>query len=316
LTLRIVGELTEGSGTQIAFSAHENLWVTAAPVQFHVWRDQELLYSIPLAGHFGGNPSFSPDGRSLYVGARIFDLAQRRFLDLPSLDSALLAGLPAHSNARPDQFQITGSAWSDAGDALVINIEHRPPRDSRITAKYNGPWKRLLLLNGKTRELVATLLETSTSEEYTAIAINDQLIAAAALSVRVWSRANQSQLAELDGFNVAFRDLRFNSDGSMLAAAAWDGHVALWQTRGWQTAGVWAAHEGFARCVAFHPAQPALATGGGDTHLNVWQLTATPALGDSLDVGSKVVAVAFHPDGEGLTAALEDGRLVLCDYQA
>jgi WD40 repeat protein len=131
-----------------------------------------------------------------------------------------------------------------------------------------------------------------------------------------WSRADLARIAELEGFNVSFRDLRLSSDGWLLAAPAWDGHVATWDTRSWQRTGAWKAHEDYARCVAFHPRRPILATGGGDTTLKLWSSAAPGEMSESLNLAAKVEAACFWADGAGITAALEDGRLVLCSYEA
>ncbi|HSL70196.1 MAG TPA: hypothetical protein VK864_08125, partial [Longimicrobiales bacterium] len=70
MALRVIAEHTEGYGTAIAHSPREGVWATVAYSQFYLWRQENLLYSVPLAGHFGGSPQFSVDGETLYVGTR------------------------------------------------------------------------------------------------------------------------------------------------------------------------------------------------------------------------------------------------------
>ena len=314
MTLTIVGEFSEGYGRQIAFSARDDLWVTVETAQFHVWRSSERLYSIPLGGHSGGNPRFSRDGRWLFLGTRIFDLSQRSFVELPPLDSALVAEIDAQANPRADLFEISSTAWSPDGEDLVIYTQYRPPRLAGRDWKYTGPWKRVLLLKGQTRQYAATLLKTNTSEEYNALDVSDNFIAAGGLAVIIWHRGVGERAAVLEGSDVFFRDVRFNGEGSLLAGAAWDGKVTVWEARNWGVVASWVAHEDFARCLAFHPHQSLLASGGGDSNLNLWRISANAERVESLNVGAKVIALAFQPNGEGLAAALDDGRLLLCRY--
>lgn len=91
----------------------------------------------------------------------------------------------------------------------------------------------------------------------------------------------------------------------LLAAAAKDGTVQLWDALTGQKLVAWGAHQKGARSVAFHPTGGILATTGGDAMVRLWELPQldsdlpeAPALRAEMIGGAYIIPDAkFSPDG-------------------
>lgn len=312
MTLTRIAEHTDGYGTELAFSPDGHRWVSAGWGQFHVWDGNTLRYSVDLSGYSSGRVAFTADGRNLLVSPFVFDLEAQEALPLPPIENALIAGLDKSTTPRADLFEINGAAWSPEGDELIVYCQYRPPRGIGSVGSYTGPQKRLLVLDGRTRELMRILWEETSYLEYPTIAVSPEHIGAGGMPVLVWSRRGDRPATELNAHSTTIRDLAFSPDDARMASVAWDGLAIVWDTRSWQPAASWVAHEEYARAVAFHPTRQVLATGGGDTQLKLWDLTVPGRLLGAITLDGHVEGIAFHPQGEQLVAALDTGKLVVC----
>ena len=105
--------------------------------------------------------------------------------------------------------------------------------------------------------------------------------------------------AQLDDYVI---DLGWSADGSRLAAAASSGPVSVFATADGARTDL-PGHDDGANCLAWHPSQPLLATGGQDAKVKLWD-TATAQHTASAEVGGVWIEhLAWSPDGAKLAAA-------------
>jgi WD40 repeat protein len=103
------------------------------------------------------------------------------------------------------------------------------------------------------------------------------------------------------------RGLSVNADGTLLAVAAGDGSVRVFETTDLNELHTIQAHEGGALCAAFHPTKPVLVTGGKDGHLRTW--STGDAFRPVLAIPAHKAAIyqlAFDPDGTQVATAGRD----------
>jgi WD40 repeat protein len=106
--------------------------------------------------------------------------------------------------------------------------------------------------------------------------------------------------ATLDDYVI---DLGWSSDGALLAAASAAGPVSLFAAADGAKAAALPGHDDGTNCLAWHPSQPLLATGGQDGKVKFWdapssQHTASAELG-----GAWVEHLAWRPAGSAAQPA-------------
>lgn len=306
-SITVVAEYEETYADRLTFSPSGALWAAANSGEGHIWQGRERLVSFDLSGEMTGNIHFSQDEHHLYLSPLIYDLHARQFVDLPPVSRSLSAGLPVPSS---EPFNLQAAAWHPAGTMLAVYARWQPSRHIGASSGYSGPRKRLLLLDGPSRELRRVLREGSDESEYETLAFSSAFLAAGGMPTRVWEAREYQSAATVSGHTTTLRALCFNADSSRLATAGWDGQVNVWETTTWRSVSRWTAHDAFAGAVAFHPLQPWLATGGGDGQLKLWRIGPPPELLAALKTGGNPQAIAFHPGGTALLAALEDEHVV------
>ena len=70
-------------------------------------------------------------------------------------------------------------------------------------------------------------------------------------------------------------------------------------------------HDGAVRCVAYSPDGKALASGGTDDAIRLWEVSTSDSLGTLEGHGGDVNSVAFSPDGEWIASGSDDGTVRL-----
>jgi WD40 repeat protein len=107
-------------------------------------------------------------------------------------------------------------------------------------------------------------------------------------------------------------NLTFTPDSSMVAAAAFDGVVRLWdvQTGELLPDPIPAYTTGWVLGVCFDPSGKLLATGGADGVIKLWDVASRQLVGEPL-VGhsNRVMDLTFSPDGKVLASAGSDGTI-------
>jgi WD40 repeat protein len=108
------------------------------------------------------------------------------------------------------------------------------------------------------------------------------------------------------------KDVAFNADGTLLAAAGQDGRIVLWDVARRAERARLTGHDDPVRSVAFSPDGALLASGGLGGSVVLWDLRAgaapAPLAGRHR---ARVGGVAFSPDGATVASIGEDERILL-----
>lgn len=99
-----------------------------------------------------------------------------------------------------------------------------------------------------------------------------------------------------------FDHLAFHPKGKMMAGATPD-QLIVWKVEDRKTMWTQEAHVGPVRALAYSPDGERLVTGGLDRQVKVWDPTSGKLL-RTLDVEQRVVAIAFHPNGNELAVGM------------
>jgi WD40 repeat protein len=132
--------------------------------------------------------------------------------------------------------------------------------------------------------------------------------------VVLWDVASGRRQLTLPKHHEDVSCLSFSPDGTVLAAnhrqevRLWEippspaGQVRLKETLSGQ-------HEGSIRSLAFRPDGQALATGGADNRVVLWQLPSGQGSHPLIEHTGAVLALVFTPDGRTLVSGGEDGKV-------
>jgi WD40 repeat protein len=105
--------------------------------------------------------------------------------------------------------------------------------------------------------------------------------------------------AQLDDYVI---DLGWSADGTRLAAAASSGPVSLFATNDGARTDL-PGHDDGANCLAWHPSQPLLATGGQDAKVKLWDATTAQHTASAEAGGAWIELLTWSPDGAKLAVA-------------
>lgn len=294
LTLTRVANLTQGYGQHLAFSPDgEFLVASNGAGALYLWRNLQPWQTLSRPGELLHYPLVTADSQWILAAPAVFNLATQTWEELPALTSELTAGL---SEIPQGSFSSFSSIWSPDRQDLVVYTEYRPSRRLGDRADWQGPTKRLLLLQGKTRELQTVLWEGRASTGYRTLAINDRYIAAGAVSIRLWNRQTRQQVAELTQPSLVVRALDFNPTGTLLLGAGADRQVRLWETANGALVKGWKAHNDDIQALRFHPQRAILASGSGDRQLKLWTLEGQLLATETLEDGVEGLAFSFAGD--------------------
>jgi WD40 repeat protein len=107
----------------------------------------------------------------------------------------------------------------------------------------------------------------------------------------------------------------FSPDGQIIASAADDGTVRLWDKQGDPIGQPFQGHQGLVHSVAFSPDGQYLVSGGGDNTIRLWDKQGNLIGQPFQSYHGKVLSVAFSPDGQYIASGGDDKRVRLWDLK-
>jgi WD40 repeat protein len=316
-----------------AFGPRADLLVSASD-ELVVWEvaGQNQIATVPQPSWVTA-VAFHPNRRTIATG---HDDGRIRLWDLGGGKPVELAHHRQPISALA--FNAEGSSLASASEDRKIGVWDLPAgqlrrtltgHTDRIPALAWQPGTNLLLSAGwdttvriwdLTNGEPQMLLNTHSDQVYTlAFSPDGQLLAVAdsSGSVHVWSDVKQGkELHVLPGELEEIHTLTFSPDGSLLAVGGNDWVIHVWDPRAGRLVAGQAFHAGHLIDVSLGQ-PPLLASNGGGTALQVWDLssqTERPPAG----LVSKPLAVACSPDGRwiAVTNADPDSRLHIWDTQS
>ena len=141
-----------------------------------------------------------------------------------------------------------------------------------------------------------------------------------AIVERMLGAVSSPLATSVSGHTSAVYDLAYSRAGDLVASAAGDRTVRVWQT-GEESAEplkpvvTLTGFENFVTAVTFHPSKPLLAAASGDGTVRVWDITEvrSPRLVSTLKPadGSTVYMARFSPTGDQLATSSDNGTIAL-----
>jgi WD40 repeat protein/DNA-binding SARP family transcriptional activator len=140
--------------------------------------------------------------------------------------------------------------------------------------------------------------------------------------VHIWDTQSGHALDSLKAQVDMVHSVRFDPTGNLLASSGADGLVWLWQLnpsvefpsangRRGQAVKVLQGHGGDIRSVAFHPNGRLLASGGGDSLIQLWDVESGKSICSLRGHTDWVKSLAFSPDGRWLASGSADRTIRL-----
>jgi WD40 repeat protein len=248
----------------------------------------------PLGRDMFESVAWTPDGRTIIAASLFSDVI---FWNVDT--GQQIAALRAHAG------NLSDLAVSPDGRLLATASEDN-------TAKL---WDLGVFIESNAGEVV----------QYIESVVSDRGARAGVEAALLTKRISVSASATLQGHTGAIRQLAFSPDGRLLATAAADETVRLWEPATGQQLSVFHGHTGAVSCLAFAGDGRTLASGGNHAAIRLWDLQtgkARQAPNDGLEtrwrqegpksVTARVGGIAFAPLGETVRALAfsRDGRVL------
>jgi WD40 repeat protein len=135
-------------------------------------------------------------------------------------------------------------------------------------------------------------------------------------SIRIWDATTGAPVEVLDGHSDTVHGLAFNSDGSRLASAGWDGTVRIWNTEWWTGHVAFREHEGRVLSVAYHPTDDDIVlSAAADGTIRQWRASDGRELMLLAGHDGGVNHAVYSANGSQIASAGDDGTVRLWDAE-
>jgi WD40 repeat protein len=194
----------------------------------------------------------------------------------------------------PASYGIERVARSPDGVTVAVAIRRNRTRLRGATDDRIGPRGRLVLLRPGNGHFVAALLDDIDGREIGGLDVGATLVAAGHEEVlHVWDSATGAPEWR-DGADAFVDSVAVAPNQAAVAAGRGDGTVGL--STGAGAIRAWQAHDGPVRAVAWRADGGAIASGGDDAMVRVWDAESLELLGEA-EVPDEVDALRFDGDG-------------------
>ncbi len=150
-------------------------------------------------------------------------------------------------------------------------------------------------------------------------------------TIRLWHPGSGKVLRTLRGHGWDVRSVAFSRDGQFLVSGGMDGAIKIWN---WRTGELlhtlnrpspsdligslvswFDSSIGSLWSVAISPDGQALASGGSDQPIMLWNSSTGKLLRTLTEHSGTVLSVAFSPDGQTLASGGDDNTIRICNFQ-
>jgi WD40 repeat protein/tRNA A-37 threonylcarbamoyl transferase component Bud32 len=322
-----------GAGFRIELTAKLSRWKTfwargVVGQRMFDWEAGAVRQVRQIAGHRGGvwGLDFSPDGRQLASGG--WDGAVRLWR---TADGTAVGTLEERGgNVLSVAFSPDGVSVAATGSSEVVTLWQ--PRTGKLLRTIGGhhgylsslafsPDSELLITSGGDKTVCvwqaadgalverftpaggALTVAPSPSGRELAVGCGDRRI-------RIYS-ARGALLQVLEGHRDGPSSLAYSGDGSLLASAAGDNTVLVWDAASGALRHTLKGHQNTVRSLAVHPDGLVVASGSVDGEIRLWR-TADGALRQVIaGHGSGVLRLVFARNGDALASSAGDGAIAL-----
>jgi WD40 repeat protein len=296
-----------------------------------VW-DADTRASAALAGHPARRAAvdWSPDGATLAVAGfgdrtlRLWDAGTRQFRPLAGREGLLdpvVAWSPAGkllAAAAADGvlqvWEYPDGPWRSSlrgPDGQIHSLAWPPGGKTLAAARADGSVRLWDSITGKER----VFLEGRPGGAYAVSWSSDgeTLACGTGRGVEVWDLGGNKPLRELDQLTGPVHALAWSPDGRALAAADGfgGGQVQFWKAGPWDLERSPGGHERGVFAVAWSGDSGALASGGADAKVRLWDGRTGQALGTLEGHTAPVRSLSWRPRTRTLASAAEDGTVRL-----
>lgn len=245
------------------------------------------IWSQKLPEAYGISVNFHPDGKSLAATSRSLN-GNGRFQLL-----AVESGDELQSWSLPLRWPDTRVIFNPTGEFMAVGT---PDKGVRIW----NPQTRTEAMNLMTTNHAVLDVSFSPDNRWLAVAHMD-----GPSSFRIWDLTTKAQIRVLEGHTDHGHAVTFNHDGKLLATAASDNTVRLWDTATWKEIAS-LKHGTKVHKMAFTPDGKRLACGCADSTIRFWDLATNQEVAELRGHYAYVHSLVFSPDGSRLISASGD----------